>query len=192
MTLNQLINHLIEHRNYCSYLEIALLADTNNFSKIKCKSKMLIIERLLKNAHESISDKFFAYNKDTFDIILIDGLHTQEQVIKDVKNALLFLNNQGIIILHDCMPPDEWHQRDISFYKEGEAWNGTVWQAALSIFNTSTYKCLLLNMDWGCGIIDTSAVQLAQNKELPSPLDYNSHFQWLLEYKITPTEWIEK
>ena len=33
----------------------------------------------------------------------------EEQVAKDIKNALATLNT-GVIILRDCMPPDAWQE----------------------------------------------------------------------------------
>ena len=34
------------------------------------------------------SDTFFKNNKDKFDVIFLDGLHTYEQTIKDINNAI--------------------------------------------------------------------------------------------------------
>jgi len=38
--------------------------------------------------HQMASDAFFAANTSKFDLIFIDGLHTSDQVIKDIFNAL--------------------------------------------------------------------------------------------------------
>jgi hypothetical protein len=92
----------------------------------------------------------------------------------------------GVIIIHDCMPPDTWHQREPELYHEGEAWNGTTWKAALRYFNESSYKCFLLDMDWGCGIIDSSQAQAPQLREFPDTLNYAMHFPQLLRFKCTP------
>jgi hypothetical protein len=81
------------------------------------------------------------------------------------------------------MPPDAWHQREQDAFREGESWNGTVWKAVLREFNTSTHKCTLLDMDYGCGIIDTALTQIPRCRKLPETLDYNAHYPWLLEYK---------
>lgn len=41
------------------------------------------------------------------DVVLIDGLHTYEQSLKDVLNTLNYLTNNEIIVMHDCNPPHE-------------------------------------------------------------------------------------
>ena len=56
------------------------------------------------------SDEFFSQNKETFDLIFIDGLHIHEQVLKDIDNSLNVLNENGVILLHDCLPAKIWHQ----------------------------------------------------------------------------------
>ena len=53
------------------------------------------------------SDDFFAKNKETFDIIFIDGLHESEQVERDINNSLLCLNQGGYIVCHDINPTKE-------------------------------------------------------------------------------------
>jgi len=47
------------------------------------------------------SSKFFKINKKKFDIIYIDGSHFYLDVLKDLKNSLNIINNEGIIILDD-------------------------------------------------------------------------------------------
>lgn len=61
---------------------------------------------------KSTTDEFFkvrtqlskyhqVFDDDKFDAIFIDASHDYEQVLKDSKNALLALNDNGIIIWHD-------------------------------------------------------------------------------------------
>jgi len=47
------------------------------------------------------SSKFFKINKKKFDIIYIDGSHFYLDVLKDLRNSLNIINNEGIIILDD-------------------------------------------------------------------------------------------
>jgi len=57
--------------------------------------------------HELIdSDSFFEDCIEKFDIILIDGDHSYEQVKKDTENAFRFLEKNGIIIWHDVYNKD--------------------------------------------------------------------------------------
>ena len=72
------------------------------------------------------SDDFFTKNKDNFDLVLIDGLHTYAQVKKDILNSLKILNDGGLILLHDCLPKDYFaHAVPRSIID----WNGDVWRA---------------------------------------------------------------
>jgi len=129
------------------------------------------------------SDVLINYNKEKFDIIFIDGIHTEQQTLKDIQNASNCISKEGLIIIHDCMPPDAWHQRDQEDFKEGENWNGAVWKAVLRIFNCATGKCTLLDTDWGCGIIDMANNQVPLCKPIPEKIQYEVHYQWLLEYR---------
>jgi SAM-dependent methyltransferase len=183
-TMNRfdLINYLIHQRNARRYLEIGAHDERNNFIHIQCGVKA--------TTYPHPSDNFFIQNKEEFDIIFIDGIHTEAQVLKDINNSFRCLAKGGVIILHDCMPPDEWHQREPEEYKEGENWNGTVWKAALRVFNDTAYKCTLLDTDWGCGIIDTSVTQIPAHRKLPDVLDYPEHYGWLLAYKSGVAEYL--
>ena len=134
---------------------------------------------------EKAYETFFEQNDDKFNLIFIDGIHTEAQVSKDIDTAYKCLAPGGIILIHDCLPPDAWHQRELEEYNEGENWNGTAWKAALRIFNQSKHKCSVVDTDWGCGIIDTSHDQVPANRDLPGTLNYESHYKWLLGYKIS-------
>lgn len=177
-----LINYIVQERGFSKYLEIATHDVAHSLWHIQCIHKRSNFPRS--------SDEFFDNNTETFDLIFIDGLHTEGQVMKEVENALRFLNKDGLIILHDCMPPDAWHQREPEEYRAGENWNGTVWKAALRTFNTCPYKCMLLDMDWGCGIIDTSETQAPAALQLPAKLEFHIHYEWLLRYKCSIAEYL--
>ena len=53
------------------------------------------------------SDEFFADcgpARRRFDVVYVDGLHTFEQTLRDVMNALLVLNRGGVVIVDDIIP----------------------------------------------------------------------------------------
>ena len=52
---------------------------------------------------KTTSDDFFIKDKEDFDIIYVDGLHTYNQVKKDLINALKALKSDGIIICDDYL-----------------------------------------------------------------------------------------
>ena len=51
--------------------------------------------------HKLYSDDFFKINKNTYDVIYIDGSHIPENVIKDMTNSLKILKNNGIMWMDD-------------------------------------------------------------------------------------------
>ncbi len=56
--------------------------------------------------HQMTSDEYFARFRDreTFDYIFIDGLHTFEQTLRDLMNAIVCLRPDGIIVVDDVLP----------------------------------------------------------------------------------------
>lgn len=191
MKRTEVINYLVRKKNLVKYLEIGVKDKQNNFNHINCEYK-IGVDKATGGTFLGTSDEFFTQNKEYFDIIFIDGDHSEEQVDKDLTNALEALNSNGTIVIHDCLPPDEWHQRPKEQFVEGEAWNGQVWKAVLKYFNKSKYKCTILDTDYGCGIIDTSISQKPLNRELPEKINYQSHFNYLLDYKINPTDYFRR
>ena len=144
----EIINSIIEKKNYKSYLEIGCQADIN-FSKINI-SKKIGVDPNDGGTHRMTSDDFFDQNKESFDLIFIDGLHEYEQVKKDIVNSIKHLNKEGIIILHDFLPSKIWHQTIPQTHK---SWNGDVWKALVECrtrLDLDTYTC---TADHGLGII---------------------------------------
>jgi hypothetical protein len=152
-----IINHLIKKYNLNSYLEIGV-RDGRNYEKIIAKNKTGVDPYPIKEIdglYKLTSDDFFKINKTKFDLIFIDGLHLEQQVDKDIKGCLNILSKNGFIIMHDCNPPTEFHQRE-NYEVDGKfpPWNGTVWKS----FAKLRIKMVDLDMscvdcDWGVGII---------------------------------------
>lgn len=180
----EFINFLIQQRNANRYLEIGVHTDQITFAHIRCAYKL--------TTYPLSSDEFFNRKRELFDIIFIDSVHTEEQTRKDIDYALENLRTDGIVVLHDCMPPDAWHQREWEAYKEGENWNGTTWKAVLRTFNETAFKCTLIDMDWGCGVMDTAKTQIPKRLSLPKNLDYEQHYILLLEYKKSVSAYLRE
>lgn len=156
MLRTDIIQKFITKRNYKSYLEIGTYRNVN-FDKITIDNKVSIDpDPEAKATYQMTSDEFFAVNQDKFDIVFIDGLHEHNQVYKDIQNSLKFLNPNGVIILHDCMPKNEkmqlWDNKSHQF----EEWTGDTWKAYYKALNEINYKVYVLDTDYGCGVIDTS------------------------------------
>jgi hypothetical protein len=183
MTRTEIINSLIQKNNYKNYLEIGI-GDGGNFNSIECETKISVDpdpECFQINATFKItSDEFFRDNKQNFDIIFIDGLHTFEQTYIDIKNALNCLNENGIVIAHDTLPPTEHHQRDPESYKIGEPWNGTCWKAVAKLrLEEDNINISTVDTDWGVSIIKTG-----KNNKFIMDNDYILNYSFFNEYKI--------
>ena len=81
-----LIEYLIKKNNYSDYLEIGCDQD-QLFSKIRINNKKGVDPVSGGNIRKT-SDDFFQTNDEIFDIIFIDGLHTYDQVKKDILNSV--------------------------------------------------------------------------------------------------------
>lgn len=135
MHRTEIINDLIAHNGYTSYLEIGVY-DGKNFTSIQCNFKIGVDPALPESLKRSpdfytmSSDEFFESMEEgyKFDLIFIDGDHEAEQVEKDIVNAYKALNKGGMILLHDCNPPT--YESQVVPRIQGE-YCGTVWRAVV-------------------------------------------------------------
>ena len=110
------------------------------------------------------SDDFFATESELLanhglDLVLVDGLHTYEQSLKDVLNSLKYLNDGGVIVIHDCHPsseaaayPVQSEARNIPGWKGagmGDVWKTIVYLRSLQ----PDLNVFVLNCDCGLGIV---------------------------------------
>ena len=155
-----IINGLIQKNNYKNYLEIGVQNPASNFDKINCQNKVGVEPkqkdwfRGTKPTFEGTSDEYFESIKDSdikFDIVFIDGLHHDDQVLRDIENSLKHLKRGGIIMCHDCLPKTEREQeRD----DHGGVWMGDVWKAiALLRITRNDLQIEVVDTDCGCGLI---------------------------------------
>ena len=143
-----LIEYLSKKNNYKFYLEIG--CDKNElFSKINIENKFGVDPIRGGNIRKT-SDDFFAINKNKFDLIFIDGLHEYKQVKKDILNSLKCLNENGIILVHDCLP-DSLSKQAVPRYKM--TWNGDVWKAIVDLRKLDHIEIYTCKIDQGISII---------------------------------------
>ena len=157
-----------------TYLEIGVERGIN-FFQTKAPVKIAVdprfkIPRRPENTdavyfYEVPSDDFFKSDhkveleKYGVDVALVDGLHTYEQSLRDMVNCAKYLNDGGIIIVHDCYPKNEAAslpdmQAAIKHYTFNGAWNGDVYKAILWLrCNRKDLEVYTLNIDHGLGII---------------------------------------
>lgn len=123
---HEILNEIIEENGFAKYLEIGY-GSGDNFKQIKCENKTSVDVKG-KATFKGTSDDFFKQNEDKFDLIFIDGLHEAEQVRKDLINAMKYLNDDGVIAVHDTIPKNEKMQK---VPREQKQWTGDVWRAAV-------------------------------------------------------------
>jgi hypothetical protein len=121
--------------------------------------------------------RYFALTSDQFfekvapevlaggvDVVFIDGLHTYRQAYQDCMNALKYLSQGGVILLHDCLPASEEEALVAGSYEDAKEinsgsnwdgnWVGDVWKAIVRL--RAHHKDLgtrVLDCDHGIGIV---------------------------------------
>ena len=152
--MHTFLNQIIAAKGYKSYLEIGVDDPKNTFNHIRVDRKTGVdpyedstqchawnetnrkafINQIVPTAtfYQLTSDDFFKYlderkAKVSFDLIYIDGLHLEEQVDKDIANALRFVSPHGMIVLDDVPPANEYEEKTPP--DPGQPWRGTVWRS---------------------------------------------------------------
>jgi hypothetical protein len=119
---------------------------------IDLKARLRAARRYLPNARsllvEEASDDFFAhraprlFSRRGIDLVFVDGKHTYEQALRDVRNALAHLSEQGVIVVHDTNPAtpaeawraESWEDAQASRRPgSNQAWCGDVWKALIHL-----------------------------------------------------------
>ena len=187
----ELIQEIFRKTNFTTYLEIGCQSGVS-FLPIRCKYKIAIdphflikktkkIMWLISNPY-NIRNKYFEETSDEFfqnresmlnkmrkeDVVLVDGLHTFQASLNDVLNSLKHLNNNGIIFLHDCLPPHKMAampRKESS--NEGEnidawtgEWCGDVWKSIVYLRRKlpDLLDVSVLNIDYGLGVVRTKNI----------------------------------
>jgi hypothetical protein len=111
------INRLTRELGGQRYLEIGVLHG-KTFFDIKVTERTAVDPGFAfdTDAHANEKTRFFRQTSDDFfaaepilpayDTVLIDGMHTFEQVVRDLSNVLLRTHPRSVIILDDTVPDD--------------------------------------------------------------------------------------
>lgn len=143
-----LIDYLIKKNNYNDYLEIGCDND-QLFSRININNKVGV-DPFKGGTIRKTSNEFFLENTKFFDIIFIDGLHIYKQAKKDILNSVKVLNDDGIILVHDCLP-DSIGKQAVPRYKM--QWNGDVWKSIVDLRQDENLEIFTCKIDQGIGVI---------------------------------------
>ena len=153
----QLIQALIDKHNLKSYCEIGVQSTSQNFDKIKCKSKDGVDPCLSTSLNGSIriigatSDEYFERWAKPTDIFFLDGLHHKEQIKRDFENSLRCLSDNGFIVIHDVLPENE---AGTIVPRETKQWWGDVYKWAMTVsqeYPDVDFKTF--NIDNGCMLV---------------------------------------
>ena len=154
------ILHLITKLNVRKYLEVGCHKN-ENFACIPLIDK-IGVDPASGGTLRMTSDEVFASSTDRVDLVLLDGLHTYEQVRMDIQNALNCLNPGGAIVLHDMLPMS-WRTQRVP--RISGVWNGDVWKAAFEFSMAKGIDLKIVTVDHGVGVLTRSSVKKA-------PLDF--------------------
>jgi hypothetical protein len=154
MTIFEIIQKLIDKHQFKSYLEIGT-QQSNSGASININRKIGVDPNPVGRKNDDYtqlflmtSNTFFEQNKEKFDVIFIDGDHSYQQSKMDFINSLKALNDNGIIVMHDCLP----HCKEYTSL----LWNGEVFKTIYDI-HLSEFSYCIVDSDHGCAIINNDA-----------------------------------
>jgi hypothetical protein len=175
------IEQLIRKKNAKTYLEIGVFKGMNFFPirasrkiavdpyfKLKWYKRLWMHLKMPANIWESRffekeSDRFFSENADkVFDqnalqVSLVDGMHEYGYALRDVENCLQYLEDGGVIVMHDCNPITREHAGTFEEWKAAKfigKWNGDVWKSIVHLRSTrDDINVFVLDCDEGLGIV---------------------------------------
>ena len=174
MTRTEIINGLIKKYKYESYLEIGVNTPAQpgyNWVGVNIPIKHGV-DPNVDTTYRMTSDEFFdKYVTQKYDIIFVDGLHIFEQVYNDIINSLNNLNDNGVIVVHDCNPVTEITQRR---ERASDSWHGDVWKSIVKLrMENPDLDICTVNTDEGCGIIKRGKQDLLVVDKDIDVYDYN-------------------
>jgi len=177
MKRTDIINHLIITKDYKSYLEIGVQYPQSNYDLINVDYKVgvepfPIGDWANKNIMPVTSDEWFTDLQEKYDIIFIDGLHTREQCLADILNSLKHLNDDGCILVHDCLPTAEYQT---THEDNGREWTGDVWKSIVDIQLKNDVEVCTIDTDWGIGFITKKQSDKPNNEIEQIELDWSAY-----------------
>ena len=182
----EFLQTIIDNKGYKKYLEIGTYQGSS-FFPLSCKRKVAVdpmfkipLKRKLKWIYKdssNINNKYFQHTSDAFfekhsdflikfkpELVFVDGLHTFEASLLDVLNSLKYLSKDGLITMHDCMPPNKAASIFANSFKEaidmkvegwtGE-WTGDVWKTIVYLkkkYEDELDICVF-DTDYGLGYV---------------------------------------
>jgi SAM-dependent methyltransferase len=170
----RLLQEEIDRSSGRRYLEIGV-GDGGVFLNLSARRKTAVdprglpMRRRLRHPSSLLRDRVFAMTSDEFfdgpakgrqfDVCFVDGYHTWDQALRDVENCLRHMPGDGVVVMHDCNPPNEpAAMRDPAAAARRPdsdgAWCGDVWKAVVLMRSTRPdLRVEVLDTDYGLGIV---------------------------------------
>lgn len=182
MFRTNVIQNLLNKKKRPAYLEIGVQTGRNFFA-IRNSNKTAVDPKfvfsfqdtllamiqnpsnLIAKYYKKTSDQYFEIvsASEQKDVVFIDGLHTYAQSLRDVLNTLTILKENGVIVMHDCNPPNKaaaYPAQNIAEARKANLtgwtneWCGEVWKTICFLRSTrSDLRVFVLDIDYGLGII---------------------------------------
>lgn len=169
MLKSDLINQLAGVHGCSSYLELCTPTTGKQFSLIRSQP-LKTRHRLVYNCPERLDDGLeYTYRTASpfshdlvrvlhttlgphqYDMVFVDPHHTYDCTATDLYGAWCLLRPGGIMVVHDCVPPDENYASPA--YVEGN-WCGVTYQAYIDFgFAHADAQRYTVDCDYGCGVI---------------------------------------
>jgi hypothetical protein len=144
------VNLLLKASGGEDYLEIGC-AGNDLFDAVMARRKVGV-DPARGGTHRQTSDDFFAaWTGGDFDVVFIDGLHTYDQVRRDLVNALGRLKPCGWIAIHDMLPRD-WLEEHVPQIRT-RGWTGDGWKVAFELLASPDLDFRLLAIDHGVLVV---------------------------------------
>ncbi len=90
-------------------------------------------------------------SKLDYDLAFVDSFHTYNCSYRDLFSAFSVLGPRGIIVVHDCHPPDEAH---VQPEFQERFWCGETYGAYIDFVNSlKNIEYYTVDTDYGCGVI---------------------------------------
>ncbi len=169
-----MINALAKKNGYQSYLEIGTTSTGGRFWKID-KKQLRVCHRLLyrcpeqfidgdeityRSANESIEN--LLPSSPWYDVVFVDPWHSFECSMRDLQAGLSVLQEDGVMIVHDCCPPSREYARPKPV--EG-GWCGVTYCAYIEfLLSRPDLIYYTVDTDYGCGV-----VKKKPREETPKP-----------------------
>ena len=202
----EIIGLLAAKYGFRRYLELCSSVSGNYYRNLD-RRILSTAHRLMYNCPEAFADglniDFRSENLDIsqclaeirgkgfrYDIILVDPFHEYDSSYRDLHEALDLIDEGGMLVVHDCLPP----RAKVATPRQlpGE-WPGVTYKAYLDfISERRDLEYTTVDVDYGCGLIRKSSSELQINARHDSLLwqdwreignDFNRTFRFLKRHK---------